>query len=174
MLNIDIKPLLWRRGLYFGMIGSAYSVAAFLLPQVELFPCLVFIVSTATMLVHLLVSYYQIPIPESFTDLQREERIEVKHTVVRQLGIGLIFTIGLAGVGGYMQSQTTDNRIQQGFAGVVYKLSEEVKSLHSAVTNLTKDVKQLQQQANESAISDSIARKRNFHNQEQILKKVKR
>lgn len=170
-LNVNVKSKIWKRGIYIGMIGSAYSAGAFCLPKFELYPCLVFMASIAAMLCCVVGSYYSAPMPENSTILQRQARDEVKHRAILQLGIGLLISIAIAACVGYTQSKTDDNRVQVGFASVVYRLADEVKSLHTVVSDLVVDVRQLKAQAKKSAINDSLARKRNFKNQEELLKR---
>ncbi|MVM33604.1 hypothetical protein GO755_26435 [Spirosoma sp. HMF4905] len=170
LLNVDSKSKVWKRGIYVGMIGSAYSAGAFGIPRFELYPCLVFMIAIAVMLSCVVGSYYTAPIPESFTPLQREERIEVKHSALRQLGIGLILSILVATCVGYTQSQSDGNRVQIGFAGVVYRLADEVKSLHGVVSDLVVDVRQLKAENRHRAKADSIAQMRSLRNQEKMLK----
>lgn len=174
MLNINSKPLLWRRGMYIGMVGSAYCICALMIPHLNLYPMLVFIGSTAFMLGSLFISYYLTPISQELTRAQRMQRLRTKQSTVRQLGVGLMLTVCLACMAGYMQRQTIDNRVQQGYTGVVDRLADEVGSLRnslhdlsSAVRVLTEDVKELKRQAK----ADSVARRRS---QEQLLKTIKK
>ncbi|AUD00947.1 hypothetical protein [Spirosoma pollinicola] len=171
LLNVETKSKIWKRGIWIGMIGCAYSAGGFALPRVELYPCMSFIISVTVMLCCVVLSYLVAPLPAGFTQIQLAERTELRHNTIRQLGIGLAATVVLATGVAFMQGQSADNRIQLGFAGVVYRLADEVKSLHEAVTTLTGKVNKLEQKVDARAAKDSIAAKRSIRNQEELLKR---
>ncbi|GAB3701392.1 hypothetical protein GCM10027592_29430 [Spirosoma flavus] len=173
LLNLDTKDRIWKFGLYIGMIGSAYAgsaLAADDLTDIELYPFLTFMGSIAIMLSCVVLDYYLKPVPASSTDEQRQVLTGVKHRALVQIGIGLAITICVATCVGFTKGQTAESRVQQGLAGVVYRLADEVKALHEALNSLTSDVKQLKTEARKKAVADSIANVKTLRNQERMLK----
>lgn len=171
LMNIDTKKTIWKVGIYAGMIGSGYAAFGFLMPQVNPWPCLTFMGATAFMLGAVALDYYKAPAPDSYTPEQKEESLEAKQSAVKQLAIGFGCMLAMATLISFVNGQQDNQNVQQGFAGVVYRLADEVKTLHEAVTTLTSDVKQLKVQARKQAIVDSIANAKTLRNQEKMLQR---
>lgn len=174
LLMRNKKPQIWKIGMLVGVVSGFFSAMGYLSESLNPVPFITFFLGTGIMLTCVTIGYFKIPIPADYSDQERTQVLHVREDTLKQLGIGVGIALALGSVVGFVQGQREGQVLQSAFAGIVYRLADEVKQLHEVVTIVVKDVRELKNQARKTAVGDSIATIKSTSNQEKLLRQTRK
>ncbi|WP_147367921.1 hypothetical protein [Fibrisoma montanum] len=168
------KGRVWKTAIYVGMLGCGLSAFGFIAPRLNPWPWETFATFTALMLGGVVLSYYQRPVPDTYSPEQRAAELEKRQDALMDLGRGLAFMLILTTVVAYLQGQQQGQRVQVGFSEALQAMADEVKSLRNEVKSLRSELNDLKH--HERATDSTVIRnqQKGLENQEAIKQDLKR
>ncbi|RIV19711.1 hypothetical protein DYU11_22545 [Fibrisoma montanum] len=168
------KGRVWKIAIYVGMLGCGLSAFGFIAPRLNPWPWETFATFIGAMLGGVVLSYYQRPVPDTYSAEQRALELERRQDALLDLGRGLAFMLILTTVVAYLQGQQQGQRVQVGFSEALQAMADEVKSLRNEVKSLRHEMNDLKQ--HERVTDSTVIRNQRtgLSNQEEIKKDLKR
>lgn len=124
---IHNKTKVWRFGIMAGFAINGCSAIAYLIPDLRDYADLVGLFGNTAMIALVFLSYFKAGPPPN------EER---KTRLLKEMSIGLLASFAGAAFVAYSVGRQNEMRVQEGLAGVVYTLSNEVRDLRKSVNRL--------------------------------------